>query len=109
MANLGFQKSKISGTGVTFVAADVAGDVFPANSRGALLVRNDSAGTITVTVAVPGNTRYGQTQPDVAVPVDAGTTEAIGPFPRDLVDPVDGRVHVTYSAAASVSVAAVQV
>lgn len=105
MALLGYQVPTINGTVLAFVAADPAGDRFPVSDRGALLVKNDSAAPITVTVAVPGNTRFGQPQPDVPVTVAAGTTRVIGPFPAELRD-TDGAVHVTYSAAASVSVAA---
>lgn len=107
MALLGFQQSKIGGTALNFVAASAGGDTFPPNNDGVLLVRNDSAGAITVTVVVPGSTKYGQADPDVTVPVAAGATSAVGPFPADLADPDDNQVHVTYTAAASVSVAAV--
>lgn len=110
MALLGFQQSTIGGTGLNFVAADVAGDTFAPNTRGSLIVVNDDAAAHDVTVAVPGNTRYGQAQPDVTVTVPAGATRAVGPFPRDLADPVDGKVHVTYpTGVTAVTVAAVQV
>lgn len=108
MALLGYQIPSITGTPVAFVAADVAGDRFPANDHAALLVKNDAAAPITVTIAVPGNTKYGQPQPDVTATVAAGTTRAIGPFPVDLRD-TDGSVHVTYSSVASVTVAAIAV
>lgn len=108
MALLGYQAPTITGTALAFVAADAAGDRFPANEHAALLVKNDSAGAITVTIAVPGNTKYGQPQPDVTATVAAGTTRAIGPFPLDLRD-TDGAVHVTYSSATSVTVAAIAV
>ena len=109
MTNLSYQSAKIGGTPVTLAAATAGGDTVQPNSRGALLVQNGSGASVTVTVAVPGNTKYGQPEPDVAVTVAAGAYELIGPFPQDLGDPADGLVHVTYSAAASVNVAAVQI
>lgn len=108
MALLGFQVPTITGTALAFVAADPAGDRFPAGEHAALLVKNDSAAAVTVTIAVPGTTKYGQPLPDVTATVAASTTRVIGPFPLDLRD-TDGSVHVTYSAATSVSVAAITV
>lgn len=109
MANLSFQSAKITGGGVTLAPATAGGDTLAPNIRGALLVQNGSGASVTVTVVVPGNTKYGQANPDVAVAVAAGGYELIGPLPSDLADPADGLVHVTYSAAASVNVAAVSI
>lgn len=108
MADLSYQQSEITGIAVTFANAAAGGDTVAVNARGLLLVRNQDAAAKTVTVVVPG-TKYGQALPDVPVAVDAGATAAIGPFPADLADPTTGRVHVTYSAVTSVTVAAVLV
>jgi hypothetical protein len=63
---------------------------------------------ITVTVLTPGNDKYGQARPDIAVAVPATTGERlIGPFPADLADPADGLVAITYSGVTSLTVAAV--
>lgn len=109
MANLTFQNAKITGGAVALQAAASGGDTVAPNSRGAVLVNNGSGASITVTVAVPGNTRYAQPEPDVAVAVAAGAYKLIGPFPSDLADPSDGLVHLTYSSATSVEVAAVSI
>lgn len=110
MAELAYQQVDIDGTVVSFAAASAGGDTVPPDDRGVVLVNNGSAGAITVTVAVPGNTKYGQPQPDVASEsIGASAIGAIGPFPADLADPADGLVHLTYSAASSVTVAAVRV
>ena len=89
---------------------------WPAASAAALLARPSAARaqaqaypTKTVTVVVPGNTRYGQADPDVTITVPAGGTSLIGPLPRDLADPADGLVHITYSAVTSLTVAAVAI
>lgn len=103
MATLAHQAPSLYGTTVTYAAADVAGDDLGHTRAGVLRVKNGSAGAITVTVVTPGNTKYGQADPDIPVAVAAGTEVAIGPFPDELA--VDGVVSVTYSAVASVTVA----
>lgn len=62
-----------------------------------------------MTVVAPGNTRFGQAEPDIAIVVAAGAFALIGPFDEQLEDPADGLVAVTYSAVTSVTVAAVQI
>lgn len=110
MATLSFQKSSIAGAAVAMAAASAGGDKVAPNPRGALLVTNDSGASITVTVAVPGNTQFGQAQPDVPVAVPAGESRLIGPLTNELADfTVDGLVAVTYSATASVTVAAIAI
>lgn len=106
MATLTYQQAKASGTAVNLVAAEAGGDkVVPG---GALMVRNASAGSINVTLDVPGNTKYGLPNPDVVVAVAAGATTLIGPLPGDLAG-TDGLVAFTYSAVATVTVAAVTI
>lgn len=107
MATLTYQQAKVSGTAVNLVAADAAGDKVVPGS-GALMVRNASAGSISVTLDVPGNTKYGLANPDLVVAVAAGATTLIGPLPGDLAGS-DGLVAFTYSAVASVTVAAVSI
>ena len=109
MTQRNYQQAQVAGTAVDFTAADAAGDTVPPNSRGALMVRNGDTTAKTVTVVTPGNTRYGQADPDVPVTVAAGATALIGPFPQDLADPADGLVHVTYSAVTAVTVAAIAI
>ena len=109
MATLAYQSAKIAGTALTFAAATSGGDKVPPDAEGILLVVNGSGSSITVTVAVPGKTRFGQDEPDVAVAVAAGKTAAIGPLPQALADSSDGLVHITYSAVTTVTVAAVRI
>jgi hypothetical protein len=109
MATLNYVQATIAGTDPGLAAASAGGDKVPPNDRGALFVRNGSAASINVTVAVPGNTRYGQANPDVVVAVPAGADRLIGPFPPDLADPIDGLVAITYSAVTTVTVGAVSI
>lgn len=103
MALLTHQPPKLAGTAITYVAAAAGGDTLGRTPAGSLRVKNASAAAITVTVVTPGNTQYGQADPDVPVSVAAGAEVAIGPFPDALA--VDGVVSVTYSAVTSVTVA----
>ncbi|GAY07506.1 hypothetical protein [Pseudonocardia sp. N23] len=103
MALLTPTQIKIGGAVVTVQAADVAGETFKAGDRIALWVKNGSGSPITVTTVVPGNGKYGQANPDVPVVIPAGTEQAVGPFPADLIDPADGLVHVTYSSVTTVT------
>jgi hypothetical protein len=109
MALLTPQTAKITGTTVTYAAADAAGDTLAPSGRVCLHVRNGGTAAITATVTTPGNTRWGQSDPDIPVSVAAGAEAAIGPFPAELGDPATGLVGVSYSAAASVTVALVSV
>ena len=109
MAALAYQSSVIAGKTVAMAAASGGGDTVPPNEQGALLVLNGDASPKTVTVVVPGNTRFGQADPDVAVTVAAGAYKLIGPFPQELADDADGLVHITYSAVTSVTVAAIPI
>lgn len=109
MALLARQVAKISGTAITYQAAAGGGDTFQPEDRTELRVKNGGGSPITVTVVVPGNTRYGIAEPDIPVVVAAGAEFAIGPFPADLRDPATGTASVTYSGTTSVTVALVGV
>lgn len=109
MATLAYQRAAIGGTTLTMAAASGGGDKVAPDNDGLVLVTNGGGGSITVTVAVPGNTKYGGAEPDVAVAVGAGVSKLIGPFPQDLADPADGLVALTYSGVTSVTVAAITV
>jgi hypothetical protein len=103
MALLAYQPPALAGTTITYSAAAGGGDTLGWTPGGALRVKNGSGGSITVTVVTPGNTQYGQADPDIPVTVAAGAEKAIGPFPAALA--VDGIVSVTYSGVTSLTVA----
>lgn len=107
MANLTTQKASMAGGTYATQAAAAGGDkVLPG---AALLVANGGGSPITVTIAVPGTTRYGLPDPDITVSVPNAQARLIGPFGSDLADPADGYVAVTYSGVTSVTVSAIQV
>lgn len=106
MATLAYVQPTIAGTNPAFAAAAGGGDKVAPNDRGYVHYKNASAGILTVTVAVPGNTKYGQANPDVAIAIPAGEDRIIGPLPADLAGS-DGLVAITYSGVTSLTVAAV--
>jgi hypothetical protein len=93
----------IAGVQVQKAAADVAGDSFEPGTNLKFHVFNGSGGAITVTIVVPGTTKYGQADPDVTRSIPAGQEWAFGPFGNDLADPTTGLVNVTYSAVTTVT------
>jgi hypothetical protein len=109
VAALSYQRIEIAGLDVVHANADPAGDLVPGDDRGFLVVTNGSTAAVTVTVAVPGRTRFGLLEPDVDVSVPANDVAFIGPMSRGLVNAEANGVEISYSAAASVTVAAVVV
>ncbi len=89
---------------VAFTAPDALGDVVDPGSI--LLVQNDSAGVVTVTVQTPGNVE-GLALAENAVAVAAGAMCAITLDSRTYKRPNGaadaGKVYVDYSAVASVT------
>lgn len=107
MSALATQPIGVTGLAPTYTAAGAGGDTFTPDENTFLHVKNGSGSSINVTVAVPG-AAYGQARPDVVVAVAAGAAAFIF-LPKELDDPSDHRVHVTYSAVTTVTVAALRV
>lgn len=97
MATLSYLTAKTSAVAaVNPPAASAGGDKVAPNDRGMVVFRNGDAASKTVLLAVPGNTKYGQANPDVTYTVPAGQIAFIGPMSADLADPADGLVAITY-------------
>lgn len=111
MATLTSVQSSANGTAVTYVAASAGGDKFGAGANRHFRVKNASGGALTVTIAVPGTTKYGQAMPAIGpVSVAAAAEFVFGPFPPDLANPADSLIAVTYpGGVTSLSVAVVDV
>lgn len=105
MAALTVQKVTKSGVGPAYSAADAAGDTFSNDGNTMLHVKNGSAGSINVTIDSVAQCSFGFDH-DIVVAVPAGGERMIGPFPRDRFG---SPTSVTYSAATSVTVAAISV
>lgn len=99
-----------AGTAPTFVAAAAGQTIAIGNGHDTfLVVKNADASSHAVTIAAPGNTDYGQPNPDPSITVAAGG-EAWIPI-RKAYDPGDGTnaAAITYAATTSMTVAAVRV
>jgi hypothetical protein len=60
-----------------------------------------------VTFTVPGNTKYGQANPDFPHSVPAGALSVFANLPVDLADPVTGLITFICSSVTTVTVGAV--
>ena len=110
MATIPHAQAKIGGVVLTATTATSGPDTLRPDENVVLIVQNGAGVATVVTVTVPGNTKYGQANPDVAsVSIPAAGVAAIGPFPADLADPVDGLIDVDATPNASVSFYAVRV
>ncbi len=104
--NISVVDSSQSGATVAYVSADQANGMDFANTGVELLrVKNTDASDKTVTIDSPGQCNQGF-EHDLAVVVELGTEEVIGPFPTARFNQSDNKVHVDFSADTSVTVAA---
>lgn len=112
MAALATQTLVNAGTAPTFGAAAASDTVQVGNGLNTFVVyKNGSGAPVNVTIAVPGNTSYGQASPDPVIEVAAGGERWI-PLRKEYADPAVagvGRATITTSAQTSVTVAVVQV
>lgn len=113
MAALTTQLLVDAGTAPTFGAAGASDTAEVGNGRNTFyVVKNGGGSPITVTIAVPGNTSYGQATPDPQITVPATTGEKWIPLRREYANAQVagvGRCTITTSAQTSVTVAVVQV
>jgi hypothetical protein len=109
MAQLTALQNSLPGVTLPFVAANAGGDTLAPDDRTALLVKNGSGSSITVTFVTP-NTVSGLAIADVVLTVAAGAT-ALSPTLTSALfgDPTSGLVTINYSAVTTVTVQAVRV
>lgn len=107
MANLSVQKITQAGVGPTYGAAAAGGDSFPNDGHMLLHVKNGAAASITVTVKSPTVCDQGVSH-DLVITIPATSDRMIGPFPSKRFNNKTGYVDITYSAVATVTVAALQ-
>jgi hypothetical protein len=107
MATLTRQVPVAAGTVLSFAAAAPGGDQYINSGKEMLVVDNASGAPITVTFAATRECERGVLH-DIAQSVAAGAREMFPPVPPAYFNNADtGRVSVTYSATASVTVAVV--
>ncbi len=107
MALLTVQKVTAAGIGPTFAAANAGGDAFANNGRTMVVVKNDGASSITVTITSARTCNQGFLH-DLTISVPAGAERWIGPFAPWRFNDESGQVAVGYSAVTSVTVAAIE-
>lgn len=100
-----------AGLNPTFDSANASGgQMFANNSRRVLRVKNGSASSITVTVGIPGMfDGVGVVNGGKQITVPASGDMLIGPFGSTTYNQPDGKVYVDFSAAASVTLAVLEV
>jgi hypothetical protein len=105
MAVLNVATAGASGSVPAFAAAAAGGDEFYNDGETYLEIDNASGGSINVTINSQKPCDQGFDH-DIVNAVAAGAREVMGPFPTGRFNNSNGRVLVTYSAAASVTVRA---
>lgn len=95
-----------TGRAITLSAAAAGGDKMAPGRNAYLMIRNDSASSITVTLDTTDVAFNGSVVPDTALAVAAGATSII-PVGPEYGGTIDGLASIAYSAATSVTVAAV--
>lgn len=105
MANLATQQMGF-GTAINYSGADAAGDTVAPSDRTYLHVKNGSAASVNVTVDSRRPCDQGVDH-DLVVAVPAGGDRMIGPVSPGRFAGTSGLASVTYSAAASVTVAVI--
>ncbi len=116
MATLTRQTLTEEGITPTYATAAGGGDqVDNADGRTFLHVKNDSGGSITVTVAeqISGTTvedpSFGKlTKASVAKAIAAGATAFIGPFKKQAFNDDNNMLQITYSGVTSLTIAAIK-
>jgi len=105
MATLTVLKPTYAGNTLSFANADAGGDRFINNGRTFVFIKNDDAGSITVTIDATSDAGLSYVDPTKVVA--AGSIAVFGPFvPRQFSD-LDGYINVTYTAATNIKVLAI--
>ena len=93
----------------SFAAASSGGDYFANNGKIFLYIKNANVGAPrTVTINSQVNCNYGHDH-NIEVTVPASSEELVGFFSTDRFNDVSGRVQITYSSEADLTVAAISV
>ncbi|WP_432136833.1 hypothetical protein [Streptomyces sp. bgisy154] len=110
MATLSVQAITADGLDPTYAAASAGGDKVRPGKTTFLHVINGDASPITVTLATPGNYYGSLANPDLTVTVAASGEQMIPVPVTPFADSSDsGLASISYSAVASVTVAALRI
>ncbi|GAA4439379.1 hypothetical protein [Phytohabitans houttuyneae] len=97
----------IAGGAATYNAA-ASGDTAKCGPGYFLHAKNANAASRTVTIAVPGNTAWGEPNPDKVYTLAADSGEQMIPLLDEYKDPSDGLAHFTWSATTGVTRAVIK-
>ncbi|MEV5211331.1 hypothetical protein AB0K35_28045 [Micromonospora sp. NPDC053740] len=101
MAEIPVRTPSYEGLNLNLTAA-AASDTAKCGPGYRLLVNNGSGSSMTVTIAVPGNTSYGVAAPDKVFTIPAGQLWEI-PLLDVYRDPADRLAHLTWSSTTTVT------
>ena len=107
MAALTVQTAATAGTTFSATSAAGGGDTFVNNGKTIFYANNGSGGNITITFTAQNTVTINGLALSVsslAVVVEAGTAEIIGPFPTQIFNNSSGAVAVTYSGVTTLTV-----
>lgn len=109
MADLTVQSSSRTANDLAWAAPTVGtGDTFLNTGREAILVNNAIDAPLTVTIETPA-TVDGLAITDRVVAVGAEKIALLGPFPRATYNNTEGKLKITCSAVASVTLAVIKI
>lgn len=110
MALLSLQAITAAGLAANYATASAGGDKVQLGASNIFLhVKNGGASSITVTITTQANTYKGLTVPDRTVTVAASADKMIGPIDPALHADINQQASIGYSAATSVTVAALRI
>lgn len=108
MAELSVQVVVLGGLTPSYAAAAAGGDQFANSGREMIHLKNGAGVSQTVTTDSQEPCDQGFDH-DNAVAIPAGEERMIGPFPKSRFDDASGKVQLTYSAVASLTIAVIKV
>lgn len=109
MALLAAQSATKAGVALTFNSCAGGGDTVRIGDRTYIIIKNADASPKTVTVDVPGNTAWGQANPDAVIVVAAGAQTIVGPIDSTFAQPGTNpaTANLTYSAVTNLTIAVI--
>lgn len=108
MAALTTQKPSTAGVALTYGSAAGGGDTFVNTGREFVHIKNQSGGTITVTISSGSNKcSFGVSNAahDITHALLTMTDAMLGPFSKDQFNDASGNVNITYSGVTSLTLA----
>lgn len=104
MATLTVTTTSFSGATLSPTACAGGGDKFLNDGKTKFYIKNNSGGSITVTIDAQG-TPGGLTITDPTVTVGSGVEKIVGPFDPQYFNDTSGYVNLTYSGVTSLTIA----